>query len=415
MEFDEFVLLREKNDPKGPLNLSNFDDGTAKLATGGNWTYGWEDAPETTFELVTPGRGGAGFAARIEGTLDGASDSRLAAGWQQDNSALDLTSFSGIRFWARGTGTFQLQTVQPTIQDSDNYSTGTIRATPQWKDVTIRFKDLKQAGWGVQAPLTLDALTGFAIINMTAAGDPPRPPSGLYNGMIAPLQAYRTRGVIWYQGEGNTWRAYQYRTLLPALIAGWRNSWNEGEFPFLIVQLPNHGQSPELGGSIWAELREAQLLTAKNVPNAGLAVTIDLGEVHNLHPPRKEEVGRRLALWTLGTTYGMKIVYSGPIYDSIQIIGKEIKIHFLHSGTGLQAQNGVLKGFSIAGADRKFHWADARIEGESILVSSPEIQAPVAVRYAWASSPDCNLYNQEGLPASPFRTDDWPLESSGKN
>ena len=413
IEFDDFELLRAGDDPQGPLSLSNFDDAAAQISTGGNWTYDWQGAPDSLFELVTPGRGGRGFAARVKGALDGASWSRMQASFKQDNSALDLSSFAGMRFWVRGNGRFSFQTLQPTIQDSDDYSTSTFQATPEWKQVTIWFKDLKQAGWGVYAPLTVHALTGFAIINMTTVGDPARPPSGLYEGMIAPLQSYRIRGAIWYQGEGNTWRAYQYRTLLPALIAGWRNGWKEGDFPFLIVQLPNHGESPELGDSIWAELREAQLLTAKAVPNTGLVVTIDVGDPHNLHPPRKAEIGQRSAVWALGTTYGEKIVYSGPIYDSRQIVGGEIKIHFLHRGTGLEARGGTVKGFSIAGADRKFHWANARIEGGSIVVSSPDVMSPVAVRYAWAGSPECNLYNKEGLPASPFRTDDWPIASSG--
>jgi len=412
MEFDDFELLRAENDPQGALSLSNFDDGAAQIATGGNWTYDWQGAPESMFEIVTPGRGGKGFAARVHGTLVGASSSRVKTSFKQDNSAFDASSFTGIRFWVRGNGSFQFLTLQPTIQDWDDYSTGMYQATPEWKQVTIWFKDLRQAGWGVYEPLTLNAITGFAIINMTTVGDPQRPPSGLYEGMIMPLEPYRIRGAIWYQGEGNTWRAYQYRTLLQALIAGWRSGWKEGDFPFLIVQLPNQGDSPELGDSIWAELREAQLLTVKAVPNTGLAVTIDVGDPHNLHPPRKEEVGYRLAVWALGTTYGRKLVHSGPIYDSMQSVGNEVKIHFLPTGTGLEAREGVLRGFSIAGADRKFHWANARIEGENIVVSSPEVLSPVAVRYAWAGSPDCNLYNKEGLPASPFRTDDWPISSS---
>ena len=412
MEFDDFDLLRAENDPQTALRLSNFDDGAAQITTGGNWTYDWQGAPESMFELVTPGRGGKGFAASVKGTLDGTSSSRIKASLKQDNSAFDASSFAGIRFWVRGNGSFQFQTLQPTIQDWDDYSTGTYQATAEWKQITIWFKDLKQAGWGVYQPLTLNALTGFAIINMTTAGDPMRPPAGLYEGMITPLNPYRIRGAIWYQGEGNTWRAYQYRTLLPALIAGWRSGWKEGDFPFLIVQLPNQGDSPELGDSIWAELREAQLLTAKTVRNTGLAVTIDVGDPHNLHPPHKEEVGYRLAVWALGTTYRRKIAYSGPLYDSMQIVGSEVKIHFLQSGTGLEGRDGALRGFSIAGADRKFHWANARIEGESIVVSSPEVMSPMAVRYAWAGSPDCNLYNKQGLPASPFRTDDWPIASS---
>jgi sialate O-acetylesterase len=152
----------------------------------------------------------------------------------------------------------------------------------------------------------------------------------------------------------------------------------------------------------------------KSVPNTGLAVTIDVGDPQNLHPPRKMEIGQRLALWALATTYGRKIVYSGPIYDSMKIAGNTIRVRFRSVGDGLEAHGDALKGFSIAGADRRFHWADARIDGGEIVVSSVDVSQPVAVRYAWAGSPECNLYNKNGLPASPFRTDDWPGQSTGK-
>jgi len=412
LEFDDFELVPAAEGAK-PLLFANFNDGTGSTATGGNWIYDWDDSPGISIELVSPGRGGAGFAARVAGTFDATSSSRWQANFKRDESPTDVRAYAGIRFWVRGDGLFQLQTVQPTISDWDNYSSETFPATPEWKQITVWFKDLRQAGWGVVTPLTLNALTGF-LLNMTPSiGYPPRPPGGLYEGMIVPLQMYRIRGAIWYQGEGNTWRAYQYRTLLPALIQGWRNGWAEGDFPFLIVQLPNLGSSPELGDSIWAELREAQLLTVKTVPNTGLAVAIDVGDPGNLHPPRKAEIGERLALWALGTTYGKKIVHSGPLYKSSRIEGNRIRIQFQQTGSGLEARDGELKGFAIAGQDRKFHWASARIEGDSVLVSSPEVSAPVAVRYAWAGSPVCNLYNKEGLPASPFRTDDWPGASAG--
>ena len=414
LEFDDFELLPQPSDTGSPVGLSDFNDGTSRTSTGGDWTYGWKDSPGATFELVAPGRGGKGYAARVSGTLDEASSSRLQANFRADLSAADMSRFSGIRFWVRGSGQFQLELLQPTISDWDNYAAEIIHATPEWKQVTILFKDVRQEGWGVSKPLTLQSLTGFVLGNLTSAGDPDRPPSGLFQGMIAPLQEYRIRGALWYQGEGNTWRAYQYRKLLPALIAGWRKCWAEGDFPFLIAQLPNHGSSPELGDSIWAELREAQFLTAQTVPNTGLAVAIDVGEEKNLHPPRKEEIGHRLALWALGTTYGKQIVYSGPLHDSMKIDGERVRIHFQHTGGGLEAHGGPLKGFTIAGSDHIFHWAEARIEGDTIVVSSPEVKAPVAVRYAWASSPECNLYNKEGLPASPFRTDDWPEISAGK-
>ena len=412
LEFDDFELLPQPGDPSSPMRISDFDDGTSRISTGGEWTYNWKDSPEAAFELVAPGRGDRGYAARVFGALDEVSSSRLQANFRADHSAADMSRYAGIRFWVRGNGQFQLEILQPTISDWDNYAAKIIHAAPEWRQITILFKDVKQAGWGVSKPLTLQSLTGFQFVNMTSAGDPERPPSGLFHGMIAPLQEYRIRGALWYQGEGNIWRAYQYRRLLPALIAGWRKGWGEGDFPFLIVQLANHGSSPELGDSIWAELREAQFLTARAVPNTGLAVSIDVGEPRNLHPPRKEEIGHRLALWALGTTYGEKIVYSGPLYDSMKIEGENVRVHFHYAGSGLEARGEPLKGFAIAGSDRIFHWAEARIEGDAIVVSSPDVKAPVAVRYAWASSPDCNLYNKEGLPASPFRTDDWPGQSA---
>ena len=414
LEFDDFELVPAENASTPPREISNFDSGTATTATGGFWTYSWKEGRDTVFELTSPGRGGSGYAVHVGGRLDGASSSRLEAVFLQPPSEVDLSAYAGIRFWLRGNGSVQTQLLQPTITDFDNYAAPTIRATPEWKEVTVLFRDLKQAGWGVSAPLTLNAVTGFVLVNMTPVYDPARPPSGLYNGMISPLQRYRIRGAIWYQGEGNTMRAHQYRKLLPALIAGWRKGWGEGNFPFLIVQLPNHGTGPELGDSIWAELREAQLATVKSVPNTGLAVTIDVGDAKNVHPPRKKEVGQRLALWAVGTTYGYKIVYSGPLYDSMRIVGNEIRISFRSVGAGLEARGDVLKGFAVAGADTRFYWAQARIEGAEVVVSSTDVSAPVAVRYAWAGSPDCNLYNKDGLPASPFRTDDWPGASAGK-
>ena len=414
LEFDDFELLPAAGSAGTPTLFSNFDDGASRAETGGVWTYDWSDAASTTFDLVAPGRGGAGYAARVAGKLDGASSSNLQATFKSDGSPADLSSFIGIRFWARGKGAFQFQMLQPSISDWDNYSAEMIRATSEWREVTIWFQDLKQAGWGVSEPFTANALTGFVLNTMAPVGEPERPPSGLYNGMIAPLEKYRIRGAIWYQGEGNTWRAEQYRTLLRSLIQGWRKGFGGPDFPFLIVQLPNLGTSPPLGDSIWAELRDAQLWTAKTVPNTGLAVTIDVGDSRNLHPPRKAEIGDRLALWALGTTYGRQIVYSGPIYESMKITGNEIHIRFRYVGGGLEGRGDALEGFSMAGTDRKFHWADARVEGDEVVVSSREVSSPVAVRYAWAGSPEGNLYNKNGLPASPFRTDDWPGASAGK-
>jgi sialate O-acetylesterase len=244
---------------------------------------------------------------------------------------------------------------------------------------------------------------------------PLQPPSyppfcfSVVRGMITPLLPFPFRGVIWYQGESNALQARQYHRLLPVLIESWRLASHQGQMPFLIVQLPNHGAIPnQPAESAWAELREAQLLTLNRLPGTGLAVTIDVGDPKDVHPHRKAEVGRRLALWALGTTYKQPIVYSGPLYQSMAVEGSKIRVRFTNTGSGLEARDGVLRGFAVADADRKFHWASAVIEGGSVLVSSPEVVAPVAVRYAWADSPECNLFNAEGLPASPFRTDDWP-------
>jgi sialate O-acetylesterase len=239
--------------------------------------------------------------------------------------------------------------------------------------------------------------------------DNPNFPAGLYNAMIAPLIPYGIHGAIWYQGESNAGRAYQYRLLFPAMIQSWRKTWGQGDFPFIFVQLANFkAVKDEPGESDWAELREAQLKTL-SLPNTGMAVIIDIGDAKDIHPKNKQDVGKRLALWALGNSYGKKIVYSGPLYKSMKVEGGKVILSFDHVGGGLIAKGEEpLKGFAVAGADKKFVWADAKIEGAAVVVSSEAVVAPAAVRYAWADNPICNLYNKEGLPASPFRTDDWP-------
>ncbi len=409
LEFDDFGLIRS-GAAGDALLFSNFDDGSTRDGTGGAWSYDWQSAPDTAFELVAPGRGEKGYAARVSGSLDESDSSTLAAKFNFNGSPMDLSSYSGLRFWARGQGQFRVRTLEPTITDYDDYSTSLFKATESWQPITIWFRDLRQEGWGVNLPFTQNALTGFSIESLTTIGYPPRPVSGLFEGMITPLLAYPFRGAIWYQGESNALKAHLYRTLLPAMIESWRKDSHQENFPFLIVQLPNHGAIPDQPvESAWAELREAQFLTARQLPDTGLAVTIDVGDPKDLHPHRKAELGQRLALWALGTTYAKPIVYSGPLYQSMEVHGSQIRIRFSHIGSGLEANGGTpLRGFAIAGADKTFHWADAQIEGDSVVVSSSEVPDPVAVRYAWADSPPCNLFNKEGLPASPFRTDAWP-------
>ena len=277
---------------------------------------------------------------------------------------------------------------------------------------------LKPAGAGDAAPLSLAGDWQMRdSIPFSKLPAPPAPPDSnnpnvvtvLYNGMIAPLLPFAIKGAIWYQGESNADRAYQYRRLLPALIADWRRHFGVGDFAFYIVQLAAWQPiEPAPRENSWAELREAQAMTAKNVPHCGLAVAIDIGDAKDIHPKNKAEVGRRLALCARAETYGKKVEFSGPWYKSMKIEGNAIRLRFGHVDGGLVAKGGQLKGFALAGEDRKFVWANAEIIGKQVMVSAPLIENPVAVRYAWDIDPVCNLYNADGLPAVPFRTDQWP-------
>jgi sialate O-acetylesterase len=244
-------------------------------------------------------------------------------------------------------------------------------------------------------------------------------PSGLYNGMIAPLTPYAIRGVIWYQGESNAPRPREYRKLFPALIQDWRRAWGEGDFPFLFVQAADKPDPIYLvldpkSKTNWPELREAQLM-ALSVPKTSMAVTVDISDPYDVHPKNKQEVGRRLALAAEAVAYGRDVVYSGPIYESMAVEGNKLRLRFQHTDGGLMIKGAAAsKGFEIAGEDRKFVPAEAAIDGKTIVVRSSQVASPVAVRYAWADDPLCTLYNKAGLPASPFRTDDWPGEPPEK-
>ena len=259
--------------------------------------------------------------------------------------------------------------------------------------------DLK-GSWKYKLGTTMPAMEASVTIRYK--------PSGLYNKMISPLLNYKIKGVIWYQGEANTARAAQYRELFPAMIDNWRTKWNIGEFSFLFVQLANFMETKSTpSDSEWADLRAAQLLTLEKCKNTAMVVAIDIGEWNDLHPLNKQTVGKRLSLAAQRLAYqDKKVVHSGPTYQSMKIVGSKIELSFSTTGNKLIAKGGELKHFSIAGADKKFVWAKAKIEGDKILVWSEEIKQPVVVRYAWADNPDgANLYNKEGLPASPFTTD----------
>jgi sialate O-acetylesterase len=240
-------------------------------------------------------------------------------------------------------------------------------------------------------------------------------PTELYNGMIAPLIPYAIKGAIWYQGESNAGRAHQYRTLFADMIRNWRADWDQGDFPFLLVQLAPFMEIKEQPSeSAWAELREAQALATKKLPKVGMAVITDVGDEKDIHPKKKEPVGARLALAAQKIAYGQDIVYSGPTYKGMKVKDGKAVLSFENVGSGLEARGGELKGFAIAGADKKFVWAKAEIQGDKVIVSSPEVSEPVAVRYGWADFPVVNLWNKDGLPASPFRTDDFQMTTFAK-
>jgi sialate O-acetylesterase len=259
----------------------------------------------------------------------------------------------------------------------------------------------------------------------------PRPPSPdgdagqpavLFNGMIAPLIPYAIKGALWYQGESNARECELYGTLLPRMIGDWRTRWSEGDFPFLVVGLANFTyRYPVPVDQPWARVREAQVQTSQKVANVAVAEAIDIGQAHNIHPIDKFDVGRRLAAAALHVAYGQEVPWVGPTFAGMKIDADHITIQFANTGAGLTIGQSPyygdnpppptdhLVGFAVAGQDRQWAWADAKIEGDNVLLSSAQVANPVAVRYGWAANPAVNLYNKEGFPAEPFRTDDWPM------
>jgi sialate O-acetylesterase len=231
--------------------------------------------------------------------------------------------------------------------------------------------------------------------------------------MVHPLIPYAIKGAIWYQGESNAGRAEQYRKLFPAMIADWRQHWGQGDFPFLFVQLANFGgdRGKDPGDSQWAELREAQAMTLARSRHTGMAVIVDIGESKDIHPKNKQDVGKRLALQAETRVYGKSgIEDSGPVYESMKVEGDTVRLKFTHAD-GLTLKLG--KAFALAGEDQKFHWANAKVEGDEVVLSSDAVKKPVAVRYASQDDPEATLFNAAGLPASPFRTDDWKMATAG--
>jgi sialate O-acetylesterase len=294
----------------------------------------------------------------------------------------------------------------------------------QWKKEVALFEQPDNAARNAAAKLKWEAEVKKALAAKQAAPrqpayvgrEPlnPNRPANLFNGKISPLVPFAIRGAIWYQGESNAANGPLYATQLPLMISDWRTRWGY-EFPFAWVQLPNFMKRDAEPGaaSTWARLREAQAASL-SVPHTGMSINMDIGEAGDIHPKNKQMIGRRLALWARAKVYGEKVPFSGPLHDSHQIKGSEVVIRFKHVDGGLKTSDGSpeLKGFAIADEKQNWRWGKARIEGDHVIVSHPDIQTPSAVRYAWGNNPEVNLINGAGLPAGPFRTDDWPMDNS---
>jgi sialate O-acetylesterase len=342
---------------------------------------------------------------------------------------VDITYFNGIKVGGMGS---MKNRVSNYWQEPRNYTVPGHLVKPGKNVITSMVIDVLGAGglWGGKQPemslrlanmesKKIDLSGSWQYFAEPAVNIPPQPrnpnrlqgnPGFLFNAMINPLVKFPITGAIWYQGENNASRAHQYQRLFPAMIQDWRIRWQQGDFPFYFVQLANyHARKPAPGNSTWAELREAQLMTLR-LPNTGMAVIIDIGEAKNIHPKNKQDVGKRLALNALASHYKQPVAPCGPIFAKMVIKQEHAMLRFSHTGSGLMAKgsNGKLKGFTIAGKDKKFFNADAEIENGKVVVWSNKVKQPVAVRYGWADNPECNLYNKEQLPATPFRTDNWP-------
>jgi sialate O-acetylesterase len=411
------------------------DPGDSKSALG--WAK--PEFQDSSWKTVTlPARLEDALKADVDGAFWFRKEINLPAAWQGKDLSLnlgpidddDITWFNGQRV-----GSTKRDFDGPRRQVHRNYNVPGTAVRAGRNLIAVRVFDLSGAG-GLLGPAQDMYLhpRDLSLPEISLAGEwkaqsemqvprrvelPPMPgdpglnspmqPGNLYNGMIRPLMPLAIKGVAWYHGETNVDRAYQFRGLLASQIRGWRNAWQEGDFPFLIVQLANfHAPAPPEAPQQWAELREAQFTVARSVPKCALVVTTDLGESGDIHPRNKQDVGKRLSLAALRTAYGADVFSNGPIYRSMKVDGKQVTINFEASKCGLVCPSGKLNGFAVAGKDRKFVPADAQIKGNTVVVWNDAVSKPAAVRYAWSDDPHANLYNSEGLPAIPFRTDDWP-------
>jgi sialate O-acetylesterase len=392
-----FISWSGKPEPLS-VKLSGSDKGSA----GDAWQAWAKDGSTAAFKNINDKKYG------VTGMLSG----NMALGaWGGAGVMLkkgddeDLSAYNAVEFDARGKGKYSISLGQKSITDFNYYTSKEFESEKEWTNYQYSFKEFGQGNWGTKMPFTQNAIMKLQFNVVSVALEMP---SSLYNGMVIPFTPAKIKGVIWYQGEANADRAYQYRKLLPMMIENWRAVWNEKDMPFYIVQLPNFMvRKEEPSESEWAELREAQLKTV-SVPNTGVVSIIDLGDAKDIHPKSKQPVGDRLAIAALGTTYGKDITPMGPMYDSMTISGNKAVVKFKYTGKGLTARGGELKGFAVAGEDKIFKWAKAEIRDNTVVVWNDDVKEPKAVRYAWADNPECNLFSAEGLAAFPFRTDEWP-------
>ena len=419
---EEKLAAAKKNQAEWPDKIENL------LIDKGTQNHGYQNNDFNTDDWKTMKlpRIWEELEINVDGVVWFSKNINVPASWQGEDLTLslgrindyDITWFNGKKV-GRGTD----------VSESRNYKIPSSLVNKGQNRIVVQVLDVGNVG-GIYGPakdmkLTFKDKSISLVGNWKYKIDPieikakampkkldenvgPNRPTVLYNAMIKPLLPYGIKGAIWYQGESNAGRAYQYRNLFSTLIKDWRNVWGQGDFPFIFVQLANFMKvQPQPVEDSWAELREAQTM-ALGLPNTGMAVTIDIGDALDIHPTNKQDVGKRLALNALGEVYEKDIPFSGPLYKSMKVEGSKIRLQFSNTNAGLKIMGSKkLKGFAIAGKDKKFVWATAKIEGNEVVVSSSKIKNPVAVRYAWAANPICNLYNGADLPASPFRTDDW--------
>ncbi len=381
---------------------------------GGFWSTSAKPGCQAAVTATGQAFSGKGLAIHFTGKMQGGGWGGLATNLA--NSPIDLSRYEAVEFYAKGSGQFRLTLGQPSITDYDYYAMkDPFDAAPDWKLMHVTIADLTQGGWGSPKPFTPESITTFNFSVQVPYW--PDIPAVVYNGMAAPLTPMRIKGVLWYQGESNTGRASQYSLVLSALIQSWRKAWGEGNFPFIIFQLPNFmAVQPQPSESGWAELRDAQLQVSQTEPKTGLVTTIDLGEANNIHPKDKTDVGYRASLSALSLAYHKLVVGSGPLFQSAKIKGGKVILGFKNIGKGLITKDGgPVTGFSLAGDDQKFYWATANITGNVVTVWCDQVPQPKKIRYAWADNPVCNLANRDGLTASPFRANIPTISPKVKN